>query len=193
MNNQNTTSKGFKAVSTEKPNDESREVFDWYVTNFQFVPNLAQVMAASPALLRSYWQTQLNLQKFGKLSAAENNIVQMSIAMKNECKYCVSGHHLAGRIFFGTPETVMEEIRSGAEISDTKFSALQKFALLTYEKRGQISEEDMSEFLRAGYTREQALDVVTNIATKVMSNFTNHMAGTELDEPIKPFAIGLKF
>ena len=46
-------------------------------------------------------------------------------------------------------------------------------------------------FFKAGYNHAKAVEVVTNIGAKVMSNFTNQLALTELDESIIPFSKGL--
>jgi hypothetical protein len=44
----------------------------------------------------------------------------------------------------------------------------------------------MEGLLKAGYTNQTILDVILGVAVKVMSNYTNHMAHTTLDEVIKP-------
>jgi alkylhydroperoxidase family enzyme len=38
------------------------------------------------------------------------------------------------------------------------------------------------KFLAAGYTRRNVLEVILGVATKVMSNYTNHIAHTQLDK-----------
>ena len=187
------TDRGFNLEVSENLWPEIQEVFDWYVDNFKFVPNLARVMSEAPALLRSYWRTQLHLMELGTLSPEENNIVQMAVAVENKCRYCASGHILAGRMVFGSSEEVMAALKEQAELPEAKFNALRAFALEVYRTQGRISAEALRAFFDAGYTRAQALDVVTNISTKVMSNFTNHMSHNELDEPIKPLAEGLQF
>lgn len=187
------TTRGFRAYTTAELPKELHEILSWYEAKLHMVPNLVRVMAGAPALLRSYWQTQLNLQQFGTLSPSENNVVQMTIARENACRYCLAGHQLAGRLVFNTPDDVMNDIRDNAVLSDAKLAALHAFTLCVYATRGRVSDADIAAFLDAGYTRSQALDVVVNVAVKVMSNFTNHMAGTELDEALKPFAQSLPF
>ena len=172
---------------------EVAEVYQFANETFGFVPNLTKVMAGSPALLNSYIGTQKNLKAMAKLNQAEINIVQMSIAVENQCKYCTAGHTMAGRMFFKTPEADMQAICQRRELSDPKQRALQRFAMLLYHGRGHVSEAEMETFLAAGYTREQALDVVACVAAKVMSNYTNALAKTEIDEPIKPIAAQLNF
>ena len=177
----------------ENLSPEVKEVFEWYVENFQFVPNLSRVMSEAPALLRSYWQTQLNLMQMGTLTPEENNIVQMSIAVENKCRYCASGHIMAGRMVFGSSDEVMANIIAEAALPEAKMDALRDFALAVYEGKGRVSDEVLAKFKAAGYSNAQALDVVTNISTKVMSNFTNQLVNNELDEVLEPLAADITF
>ena len=48
-----------------------------------------------------------------------------------------------------------------------------------------MSEAELSAFLDAGYTGAQALEVVLGLAVKVMSNYTNSIAGTPLDGAVE--------
>ena len=46
----------------------------------------------------------------------------------------------------------------------------------------------MEELLEAGYTRATILDVILGIGMKTLSNYTNHVADTPVDEPFAKFA-----
>ncbi len=187
------TERGFAIHTAESADPKTAKAFDFYMRNIKFVPNLGGVMAESPVLINSYLALQNNLQEYGSLTPPENNIVQMSIAMENECQYCVAGHTLAGKIFFKSPDEQMEAIRAESSLPEPKLNALRDFALQVYESKGRVSDEQLQSFLDAGYSREQALDVVANIAAKVMSNYTNQIARTPLDPQAADFAKGLPF
>ena len=150
-------------------------------------------MAGSPALLKSYYDTQNNLKNHGKLTQEEINVVQMAIAVENKCEYCTAGHTMAGQAFFKTPMEVMQCIRDREALKTPKLNALRNFAIRVYMSRGELKQEDFNKFLRAGYSRDHALDVVACVSAKVMSNYTNSLAKTPIDEPLKPLAQGLKF
>ena len=183
-----TTQRGFKMDVDANEPQEVREVFDWHEDNFQFVPNLAKVMSASPATLRSYWHSQLYLQQYGKLSPEESNIVQLSIAVENECNYCTSGHHLAGRIFFNSAEEDLIALRTRSTLNSEKFEALKNFTIEVYKHKGRVTEGVLESFFKAGYTKAQAIEVVTNISVKVLSNYINQLTFNELDEALAPFS-----
>ena len=50
------------------------------------------------------------------------------------------------------------------------------------ESRGNPGPEDASEFLAAGYSEKQILGVILAISVKILSNYSNHIFHTELDE-----------
>ena len=185
------TLRGFKMDEAENEPAEVQEVFDWYKENFGSVPNLSKVLSTSPAALRSYWLTQLELSRHGLLTPAEHNIIQMSIAVENRCKYCTSGHQMAGAQFFGSEEEDLLAIRNEGTIPSSKFDVLRSFTLEVYRNKGRISDQVLESFLAEGYTKAQAVEVITNIGVKVMSNLTNQLAMTEVDEAFAPLAEGL--
>jgi alkylhydroperoxidase family enzyme len=76
---------------------------------------------------------------------------------------------------------VIDALRKGAAIPDPRLEALHRFAGLVVRNRGWVSDADTDAFLAAGYTQRNVLEVVLGVATKVMSNYTNHIAHTELD------------
>ncbi|OEK04620.1 carboxymuconolactone decarboxylase family protein [Roseivirga misakiensis] len=187
----NETVRGFKMDEASNEPEEVKEVFDWYKENFGFVPNLAKVLSASPATLRAYWLTQTQLSQYGLLTAEEHNIIQMAIAVENRCKYCASGHQMAGEVFFGSAEDDLIALRNESQISNEKFDALRSFALAIYRNQGRVSDDVLNAFLAKGYSKAQAIEVVTNIAVKVLSNLSNQLAITAIDEPFAPLAKGL--
>jgi len=48
--------------------------------------------------------------------------------------------------------------------------------------RGFVDEEDLQAFIDAGYSKQNVLEVNLIIALKTISNYTNHLADTPLDE-----------
>lgn len=185
------TPRGFKMEESPNEPQEVKEVFEWYKTNFGSVPNLSKVLSAAPAALRAYWLSQKQLSEYGLLTPEEHNIVQMAIAVENRCKYCTSGHQMAGDVFFSSDKSDMDAIRNEKKLPDPKFEALKTFALEVYKNKGRIPDKVLEDFINEGYTKAQAIEVVANISVKVMSNFTNQLALTEIDEPFTTLAEGL--
>lgn len=142
--------------------------------------NVFKVMGSSPALLQSYKDVSKNLKEKGSLSETEVAIVMLTAAVENECKYCSAAHTMQVR-GGGHDNDTIAAIQSGSPIADPKIEALRVFTLRVYETRGRVSDAELRSFLDAGYTHAQALDVVACIAAKVMTNYTNQLAGTPVD------------
>lgn len=188
------TERNFPMHSVESAPATSKEALDWYQANFGMAPNIARVMAGSPALLRSYWQTQLNLLQHSTLAPREVNIVQTVIAHHNRCQYCVAGHTAFGAMpVFNNSDDELRAARTDTEFADPKLNALRAFALAVFENQGRISTAQLETFLRHGYSHGQALDVIAAIAAKVMSNFMNQLVHTPVDAPFQALADGLPY
>lgn len=146
---------------------------------FGFVPNLQGTMAESPELLAGY-SALWDLFSKTTLTPHEQQVVYLTSNFENECHYCMAGHTALAKMQKMDP-SVISALRAGTELPDQKLEALHKFAKLVVTNRGWVSEADLEAFLASGYTRRNALEVILGVATKVMSNYTNHVAHTELD------------
>ncbi|MFO8001748.1 MAG: carboxymuconolactone decarboxylase family protein [Marinilabilia sp.] len=151
-----------------------------------FVPNLYGIMAASPQVVKAY--DELNsLFMETSFTTVEKNVVLLAVSSVNECHYCMSIHSMVAEMF-KVPADVIESLRNNKPIeSDPKLEALRKFAITMTETRGWPSPDEVDDFLSAGYTKEQILELIVGIAQKTISNYVNHIAQTPLDEPVKPY------
>lgn len=59
--------------------------------------------------------------------------------------------------------------------------AERRFTTAVVAARGWVDEAEIDAFQEAGYDSQQVLEVVLGVGMKTLSNYTNHMAGTELD------------
>jgi alkylhydroperoxidase family enzyme len=76
-------------------------------------------------------------------------------------------------------------VREGRPIADPKLEALRRFAALITRNRGAVSEAEVAAFKAAGYDNKAVLDLLVLAATKLISNYTNHLAKTPLDAFMK--------
>jgi AhpD family alkylhydroperoxidase len=148
--------------------------------SFGFIPNLQGTMAESPELLAGY-STLWALFAKTTLTPHEQQVVYMTSNFENECHYCMAGHTALAKLQKMDP-TVIDALRNGTEILDRKLEALHRFTGVVVRNRGWVSDADTDAFLAAGYTRRNVLEVILGVATKVMSNYTNHIAHTQLDK-----------
>lgn len=147
---------------------------------YGMLPNLLAKMAEAPALLEGYW-TLTAVFGNSSLSAAEQQVVLITTSRSNECTYCV-GVHSALADMQKVPTEVTDAIREDRPIPDARLEALRTVTRRMVEQRGWLEDAEVAEFLAAGFNREQLLEVVLGVGLKTLSNYTNHIAGTELDE-----------
>lgn len=51
--------------------------------------------------------------------------------------------------------------------------------------RGRLTQSQVQDFVAAGYSKAQVLEVITAVAVKTISNYTNHFADTPLDNALE--------
>ncbi|MFM9936400.1 MAG: carboxymuconolactone decarboxylase family protein [Novosphingobium sp.] len=146
-----------------------------------FIPKLQGAMAESPLALEAY-HTLFNLiAAKATLTPAEQQVVYQAINVFHGCEYCTAGHTFLSRKA-GVSEDVIHALRDQQPIEDRRLEALRSFAELVAETRGFAGDVAVDALIAAGFTKAQVLEVVTIIATKVMSNYTNHLAHTPLED-----------
>ena len=147
---------------------------------YSFVPNLLGNMAVSPALLEGY-MTLAGIFDKTDLSETERQIILMTNNRLNSCTYCMAAHTTISQMA-KVPSDVINALRDNTPIADPKLEALRTFAAIVNEKRGWPEEGEIEAFLAAGYSKRAVLDVILGTSLKVMSNYTNHIAQTKLDD-----------
>lgn len=161
---------------------EAQAVFDRAVQTFGLVPNLIRKMASAPALAEAYLALNDLLQKTS-LSPTEQGVLLLTVSRYHECGYCMAAHSMTGRMT-GVPDDVIAALREDRVIEDPKLEALRQFACALLEQRGWVDEPTQQAFLDTGHTPAQMLEVILAIGLKTLSNYTNHLAGTPVDEPM---------
>lgn len=141
-----------------------------------FVPTLHATLAESPVALEAY-DTLFGLVGRSSLTPAEQQVAYQAINVFHGCEYCTSGHTFLSRKA-GVPEEAIQALRNEQPIADARLQALRVFAEAVVRERGMVGDAAVAAFLAAGFTRAQVLEVVTIIATKTISNYTNHLTHT---------------
>jgi len=153
-------------------------------SSYGFLPNLAAVMAASPALLEGYLGLSAAFAKTS-LTPAEQQVVLLSASVVNGCGYCVAAHStVAQRTKLG--RQAIEGLRSQGPLGDARLEALRAFTVSVVESRGRPSDADVQAFLDAGYDTTQVFEVLLGVGVKILTNYTNHIADTPLDDVFAP-------
>ncbi len=170
----------FDVHTPETAPEQSRETMAAVAGKFGFMPNIYGIFAESPAVIKAYVSLG-NLLGDTSFTPGEQQLMLLTISAANGCDYCVAAHTIAGNKF-KLDQQAIDAVRQGAPIDDARLSALHGFAKLIVESRGNVSAGDVDAFIIAGFTKEQALEVVLATALKTMSNYINHFAETPLDD-----------
>ena len=168
-------------IHTVETAPESKVLIEQAQQAFGFLPNLLATMADAPSLLEGYMTLSAIFDK-ADLSPTERQTVLMVNNRLNGCTYCMSAHTGISKAQ-GVPDDIIAALRDGSELSDPKLEALRVFAVKINESRGWPSDDDIDALLAAGYSNRTVLEVILGTALKVMSNYTNHIASTPLDQP----------
>ena len=151
---------------------------------FGFLPNLIGIMSESPALAEAYLALDGIFQSKTRLDASEQHVVLLTVSRYHECHYCMAAHSTTADMA-GVDEQVVEAIRNDRPIDDAKLEALRVLTEAIVDQRGWPSEAAQAQFFDAGYEPGHLLDVLVGVAQKTLSNFTNHVADTPVDAPMK--------
>lgn len=166
--------------------DASKPLLEKSQKAYGMIPNLHGAMAESPEILDAY-QKIGTLFGAGTLSATERDVIWLTAARENHCEYCVPAHTWIAKSN-KTPEDVIEALRTGGEIADAKLNALAAFTREVTVNRGQVSAATEDAFYAAGYTKQQAFEVLIGVAHKTLSNYANHLFDIPVDAPFAAFA-----
>lgn len=176
----------FTLYTAENAPEESKPLLADSVAAFGMLPNLHAVMAEAPTLLKGY-QVLHELFQNTSFNAEELTVVWQSINVEHDCHYCVPAHS-AIAASMKVDQGIVDALVNKTPFADAKLETLRETTLAMTRERGVISDEQIEKFFAAGYGQQQLLEIIVGLSQKVMSNYTNHLANTPVDEPFKKFA-----
>jgi AhpD family alkylhydroperoxidase len=166
--------------------EKSKSALEWLQQAFGVLPNLPATIANSPKLINSLVGEFQQVHSPG-FTEAENQIVLLTDAVTNSCKYAVA-FHTALALQQGISSEETDAIRERRLPADKQFAALSSLAKTLIEKRGHLSEQELDSFLAAGFTKEQVFEVIAMVSASTITNYVGTIANPTLDEPFRPYA-----
>ena len=145
------------------------------------VPNLVATFANSPAVLNAYLGFSEALSA-GRLSAEQREVIALAVGQANSCQYCLSAHTLIAK-GVGLSEWSILEARAGRG-EDPKTDAIVKLAVKVVNQRGRLTDADVGATRDAGLDDELITEVIGHVALNTLTNYTNHIAVTDVDFPV---------
>ncbi len=170
----------FTTHTVESAPQDAKGVLQGAQSQLGFVPNLYGNMAESPTVLESY-MTIAGLFEKTSFNATEQQVVLLTTSVVNNCEFCVAAHSVISKSMLNIDADIVDPIRNQEAIQDSKLEALATFTRAVVTDRGWVDGAVTDAFLAAGYTQAQALEVVLGVTMKTLSNYTNHLTGTEVN------------
>lgn len=161
---------------------KARAVLERAKAQVGFIPNMYAGMANSPGLLQTYLDGYDRFRKDSGLTSAEQEVVFLTISRSNGCDYCMAAHSMIADRMSKVPPPVTAAIRERQVIPDPKLAALSRFTDVLLDTRGLPSTGDVQAFLKAGFAERHVLEIILAIAVKTLSNYSNHLLHTPIDE-----------
>jgi uncharacterized peroxidase-related enzyme len=137
-----------------------------------FVPNVFLVLARRPDEFRAFFAYHDALMdKPGKLTKAEREMIVVATSSANQCQYCVVAHGAILRIRAKNPliaDQVAVNYRK-ADITDRQ-KAMLDFAMKVALEAYAVGDADLEALRQHGFDEEDAWDITAIAAFFAMSN-----------------------
>jgi len=147
-----------------------------------YLPAAVARLAAAPQLLNGFLRLSA---MFGatSLDPTARETVILTVAVRNRCHVCIALHTARLKQLGADPETVTA-LQSDATLPDRRLEALRRFTHAVLDTAGAVPDRALTDFTDAGFTAQQALEVVLGIGTYTMSTLANRLTKAPVDEPL---------
>ncbi|MFV8225646.1 carboxymuconolactone decarboxylase family protein [Christiangramia aquimixticola] len=173
---------GLDSVELENANNDQMALLEKAQKENGMIPNMYKNMVNLPGLQETYDTGYKNFRQQSGFTPAEQEVVFLTLSVDNNCGYCTAAHSFIADKMSKTPVEVTNAIRDGKEIPDEKMAALSRFTKVMNTTKGNPSEDDVKNFIDAGYSEKQILAIILAQSVKTISNYSNHIFHTEVDE-----------
>lgn len=151
---------------------------------FGSVPNMFRVVANSPAALQSMWGA-FGAFSTGSLGAALTEQIAVAVADRNQCRYCLAAHTVLGANAGLDEASLADAQRARAE--EPRIQALLEFVVALVERRGGVDAEDIQALRGHGWSDEQIVETIAQVALNLFTNYINIALDVPVDFPEVPF------
>lgn len=134
-------------------------------------------LAESPEMLGGFLHVSAQFES-STLDPLAREVVVMTIATRNSCGVCIARH--TGRLReLDADDDLIAALRAGAAPAEPRLAAVRTFTLRVLATAGAVPAHEVADFLAAGYTRRNALEVVLGIGAYTMSTLGNRLVEAE--------------
>jgi len=176
----------YQIHSIETAPENSKPLLELFIHAVGFVPNLAGAIAYSPKLADSLLGLFKNVHS-GSFTEAEVQVLLLTNAVTNSSSWPIAFHTALG-LKQGLDPADVQAIREGQLPKQKRHAALSGVAKKLIEKRGQLSDDDVTAFLGAGFEKEHLLEVVGVVAASTITNYAGKITNPPLEASLREYA-----
>jgi AhpD family alkylhydroperoxidase len=121
------------------------------------------------------------------LTLAEREAVQITAAATHGCGFCVAGHTAIATKKAGLDDGTVQALRGLRPAQDARLAAAAAFTTAVIETRGRVADADLAAFKAAGFTDQNALEVVLGVSLATLCNFANNLGNPPLNPQLEAF------
>lgn len=177
----------FEYYTPDTAPDDAKSLMEESISTFGMLPNLHRILAEAPITYKAYNDAFGSFMQASSLTPLEQQVVFMASNVFNRCHYCIPGHTWMMKTQ-NMPEDVIVSLRQAKPINDEKLETLRLFTIELWEKHGHVESKTLEKIAQVGFSKQQILEVLTGMSAKLISNYANAIAQTELDEPMQKYA-----
>ena len=174
--------KTFEVPPRDKVSLVHQASYDNLVKALGFVPNLYAQFAHSDNALSIYLAAQ---NAKSSLTNREKEAVNLIVSQVNDCAYCIAAHTIGARKN-GFLDYQILELRNGVASFDDRIDALVRLAKDIAGNKGKVDPEIVNNFLVAGYTRGNLIDVIMLVGIRSIANYVFALTAPPIDFPVAP-------
>ena len=148
-----------------------------------FTPELIGRMAASPSLINAFTSLKEAYEK-NSLTPIERRIVLLITSVENKSNVCIAAHSMELRQNLKADNIIIEAARNNKNFPDNRMNSLAEFVRTIARNKGMITESTRENFFRAGFTQQNALEVVLGVTLETLTSYTSHLVQAPVDEEL---------
>ncbi len=169
-----------KVQATNETQQETLSLLKTLEKKMGRVPNIFLHMAQSPITLQTYLTLSESASKLS-LSPMLQEKIALKCAEANQCHYCLSAHTAIAKAKGLTDEDILLS-RKGSS-PQKKEEAILDFVKKIIEKKGHVSEEDVTLLKAEHVTDQEVVEIILVTVLNMFTNYFNNIVKPEIDFP----------
>ena len=163
-------------LTPETAKGAARDLLADLVERHGTVGLMVRTMAHSPAVLGGYLQLSRAMKR-AKLPREIAERISLAVQEHQDCALCLASHTAAAR-GLGINDDEIAMARQGTS-ADPKIAAMVSYGLRVHTAPATITDDQIAELTRYGYSDREIADVVGIVALNVLTGAFNLVAGLQ--------------